>query len=465
MAEAEGEFGTYDIVVLTAYFLLIIATSIFAMCISKRDTPKGYFLAGGFVTFVPIGASLFASNIGSQHFIGLAGSGAAAGIGVGAFEFNALLLLQLLGWLFLPVYLACGAYTLPEYIQKRFGGRRIQVYLSVLSLLLYILTKISVDLYSGSIFIGLALHWNLLASIALIIALTAFCTIGGGLTAVIYTDTLQAFLMCTGGVAMMIFAFVEVGGITSLYEKYMQAIPSNRTENSTCGLPRDDALVMLRDPVDSDLPWPAFFIGQTAASVWYWCADQVIVQRALAAKNLSHAKGATLVAGYLKILPLFMIVMPGMISRVLYPDEVACATPEICVQVCDSKSGCSNLAYPLLIMRLLPEGLRGLMVAVMLAALVSDLTSIFNSASSLFTMDIYPLFRKKPTNREEMIVGRVFVVVLTIISILWIPIIQNNQGGQLFIYIQAVSAYLTPPIASVFMVAILWERANEKVRN
>ena len=151
MAEAEGEFGTYDIVVLTAYFLLIIATSIFAMCISKRDTAKGYFLAGGFVTFVPIGASLFASNIGSQHFIGLAGSGAAAGIGVGAFEFNALLLLQLLGWLFLPVYLACGAYTLPEYIQKRFGGRRIQVYLSVLSLLLYILTKISVDLYSGSI--------------------------------------------------------------------------------------------------------------------------------------------------------------------------------------------------------------------------------------------------------------------------------------------------------------------------
>ena len=336
------------------------------------------------------------------------------------------------------------------------------MYLSFLSLAIYILTKMSVNLYSGALFIKTSLHWDMAPAITLIIGLTAFCTVTGGLAAVIYTDTIQAFLMLVGGMILMTFSFVEVGGISNLYTKYMEAVPSDIPANSTCGIPRSDSLYLLRDPWDSDMPWLGFLLGQTAASIWYWCADQVIVQRALAAKNLAHAQGGTLFAGYLKLLPLFMMVMPGMVSRVLYADVIACATPEACIKACDNAAGCSNLAYPMLIMNLMPLGLRGLMVAVMLAALVTDLTSIFNSASSLFTMDIYPLIRKKPSNKELMIVGRFFVIVMTALSIAWIPVVENTQGGQLYIYIQAISAYLQPPIAAMFLVGILWKRANEQ---
>ncbi|XP_020891932.1 sodium/glucose cotransporter 4 [Exaiptasia diaphana] len=415
------------------------------------------------MTWLPVGASLFASNIGSEHFIGLAGSGAAAGIGVGAFEFNALILLQLLGWVFIPVYIAGGVCTLPEYIHRRFGGQRIRIWLSVLSILLYIFTKISVNLFSGALFIRLALGWNLYLAILLMLFMTFLCTVTGGLAAVIYTDTLCTFLMAVGSLTVMGMGFYEVGGYGGLQEKYMHAV-SNDTlfSNSTCGRPRDDSFIMLRDPVNSDMPWAGFIFGQTIASIWYWCADQVIVQRALAAKSLSHAQGACLLAGYIKILPLFTLVMPGMISRVLSPDRVACSVPEKCMEICGSEVGCTNIAYPELVLKLMPTGLRGLMMAVMMAALMSDLTSIFNSASTLFTIDVYGLFRKKASVRELMIVGRVMVAVMTVIGILWIPVVQNVQGGQLFIYIQAVSAYFSPPIACLYLISIFWKRATEK---
>ncbi|KXJ19120.1 Sodium/myo-inositol cotransporter [Exaiptasia diaphana] len=243
---------------------------------SNRGTVSGYFLAGRFMTWLPVGASLFASNIGSEHFIGLAGSGAAAGIGVGAFEFNALILLQLLGWVFIPVYIAGGVCTLPEYIHRRFGGQRIRIWLSVLSILLYIFTKISVNLFSGALFIRLALGWNLYLAILLMLFMTFLCTVTGGLAAVIYTDTLCTFLMAVGSLTVMGMGFYEVGGYGGLQEKYMHAV-SNDTlfSNSTCGRPRDDSFIMLRDPVNSDMPWAGFIFGQTIASIWYWCADQV----------------------------------------------------------------------------------------------------------------------------------------------------------------------------------------------
>ncbi|KAF8763202.1 Sodium/glucose cotransporter 4 like protein [Argiope bruennichi] len=191
------------------------------------------------------------------------------------------------------------------------------------------------------------------------------------------------------------------------------------------------------------------------------CDEQMMVQRLLAAKSLSHAQGGTLFAGFMKILPIFLIVMPGMISRVLYTDEVACVDPDICMEYCQNPAGCSNVAYPRLVLELMPSGLRGLMMAVMLAALMSDLTSVYNSASTLFTMDIWPQIRKKATVWELMIVGRTFIIIMIIVSIGWIPIIQKLQGGQLFIYIQSVSAYLAPPIAAVYILAVLWKRMNE----
>ncbi|NXS08287.1 SC5A3 protein, partial [Neodrepanis coruscans] len=462
---------TADIAIVALYFVLVMCIGFFAMWKYNRSTVSGYFLAGRSMSWGAIGASLFVSNIGSEHFIGLAGSGAASGFAVGAWEFNALMLLQLLGWVFVPVYIRSGVYTMPEYLSKRFGGHRIQIYFAALSLILYIFTKLSVDLYSGALFIQESLGWNLYLSVILLIGMTALLTVTGGLVAVIYTDTLQALLMIVGALTLMIISITEVGGFEEVKRRYMLATPNvtsilltyNISNANSCNVePKPDALKMLREPTDEDIPWPGFLLGQTPASVWYWCADQVIVQRVLAAKNIGHAKGSTLMAGFLKLLPMFIIVVPGMISRILFADDIACINPEHCFQVCGSRAGCSNIAYPRLVMKLVPVGLRGLMMAVMIAALMSDLDSIFNSASTIFTLDVYKLVRKSATSRELMIVGRVFVAFMVVISIAWVPIIVEMQGGQMYLYIQEVADYLTPPVAALFLMGIFWKRCNEQ---
>ncbi|KAK3105233.1 hypothetical protein FSP39_020356 [Pinctada imbricata] len=452
-----------DLGVVLGYFVAIIAVGVFAMCRANRGTASGYFLAGRSMWWLPVGASLFVSNIGSEHFIGLSGSGAARGISVGAWEFNAILLLQLLGWIFIPVYIACGTYTMPEYLSKRFGGKRLRVYFAILSLILYIFTKCSGDLYTGALFIQQSLRWDLYLSIFVLVLITGILTITGGLTAVIYTDTLQAFLMVGGGLTLMSLAFKEVGGYQGMVDKYPHSMTNEtyRIPNATCHEPDKGAFRMLREADDDYMPWAGFLLGQTPGSIWYWCADQVIVQRLLAAKSISHAKGATLMAGFIKILPLFMMVMPGMISRILYPDEVACVDEDICYEVCQTYAGCTNIAYPRIVLGLMPDGLRGLMMAVMIAALMSDLDSIFNSASTLFTIDIYERIRKKPSERERMIVGRIFIVVMIGVAIAWVPVVKETQGGQVFIYIQEITDYLAPPFAAIFLLAILVPRVNE----
>ncbi|KPP66083.1 sodium/myo-inositol cotransporter-like [Scleropages formosus] len=461
---------TADIAVVALYFVLVLFVGLFAMWKANRSTVSGYFLAGRSMNWAVIGASLFVSNIGSEHFIGLAGSGAASGFAVSAWEFNALLLLQLLGWVFIPVYITSGVYTMPEYLSKRYGGKRLKVYFAALSLLLYIFTKLSVDLYAGALFIQESLGWNLYLSVILLIGMTALLTVTGGLVAVIYTDTLQAVLMIAGALSLSIISLVKVGGLEGVRTKYMQAIPNvtaitaryNLSYTNSCHIyPKPNSLKLLRGPLDEDIPWPGFLLGQTPASIWYWCADQVIVQRVLAAKNIAHAKGSTLMAGFLKVLPMFIIVIPGMISRILFPDELVCISPEHCLQVCGSQAGCSNIAYPHLVKNIMPVGLRGLMMAVMIAALMSDLDSIFNSASTIFTLDIYKMLRKAASSRELVVVGRLFVIFMVAISIAWVPVIIEMQGGQMYLYIQEVAGYLTPPIAALFLLGIFWTRCNE----
>uniref|UniRef100_A0A8D1FLH5 Solute carrier family 5 member 9 n=1 Tax=Sus scrofa TaxID=9823 RepID=A0A8D1FLH5_PIG len=436
----------YDIAVLVVYFVFVIAVGVWSSIRASRGTVGGYFLAGRSMSWWPIGASLMSSNVGSGLFIGLAGTGAAGGLAVGGFEWNtskarpggphqrsrrtetrplATWLLLALGWIFVPVYIAAGVVTMPQYLKKRFGGQRIQVYMSVLSLILYIFTKISTDLFSGALFIQMALGWNLYLSTAILLVVTAVYTITGGLMAVIYTDALQTVIMVGGALVLMFLGFQEVGWYPGLEQRYQQAIPNVTVPNTTCHLPRPDAFHMLRDPVNGDIPWPGLIFGLTVLATWCWCTDQVIVQRSLSAKSLSHAKGGSVLGGYLKVLPMFFIVMPGMISRALYP------------------------------------GLRGLMVAVIMAALMSSLTSIFNSSSTLFTIDVWQRFRKKATEQELMVVGRVFVVLLAVLSILWIPVIQRSNSGQLFIYIQSITSYLAPPITALFLLAIFCKRVTE----
>ncbi|XP_018596285.1 sodium/glucose cotransporter 5 isoform X2 [Scleropages formosus] len=382
----------------------------------------------------PIGASLFASSEGSGLFIGLAGTGAAGGIAVAGFEWNATYVLLALAWVFVPVYVSSGIVTMPEYLGRRFGGERIRMYLSALSLMLSVFTKISTDLYSGALFIQVCLGWNLYLSTVLMLVVTALYTIA---------------------------AFNKIGGYNNLEGVYLKAIPSKIIPNTTCHLPRADAMHLFRDPVAGDLPWPGMTLGLTILATWYWCTDQVIVQRSLSAKNLSHAKGASILASYLKMLPMIFIILPGMISRALYPDSVGCVDPEVCKKVCGAEVGCSNIAFPKLVIELMPSGLRGLMIAVMMAALMSSLTSIFNSSSTLFTIDIWRKYRRRASEKELLLVGRIVTVILVIVSVVWIPILQSANSGQLYVYIQSVTSYLAPPVTAIFVLAVFWKRTNE----
>ncbi|XP_052614150.1 sodium/glucose cotransporter 5 isoform X3 [Peromyscus californicus insignis] len=378
------------------------------------------------MTWWPIGASLFASSEGSGLFVGLAGSGAAGGLAVAGFEWNATYVLLALAWVFVPIYISSEIVTLPEYIQKRFGGQRIRMYLSVLSLLLSVFTKISIDLYAGALFVHICLGWNFYLSTILTLAITALYTIAGGLATVIYTDALQTVIMVVGAVILAIKAFNQIGGYEQLEAAYAQAIPSRTIPNTTCHLPRADAMHMFRDPSTGDLPWTGMTFGLTIMATWYWCTDQVIVQRSLSARNLNHAKAGSILASYLKMLPMGLMIMPGMISRALFP------------------------------------GLRGLMIAVMMAALLSSLTSIFNSSSTLFTMDIWRRFRPCAGERELLLVGRLVIVVLIAVSVAWIPVLQGSNSGQLFIYMQSVTSSLAPPVTAIFVLGIFWRRANEQ---
>uniref|UniRef100_A0A3Q1IXD5 Sodium/glucose cotransporter 1 n=1 Tax=Anabas testudineus TaxID=64144 RepID=A0A3Q1IXD5_ANATE len=439
-----------DISVIVIYFLVVLGVGVWAMVRTNRATVGGFFLAGRSMVWWPIGASLFASNIGSGHFVGIAGTAAAGGIAIGGFEWNALIVVVILGWLFVPIYIKAGVVTMPEYLKKRFGGQRIRIYLSVLSLFLYVFTKISADMFSGAIFINQALGLNIYLAVILLLMITALYTVTGGLAAVIYTDTLQTVIMLVGSFILMGFAFNEVGGYEKFQEGFMNAVPSVTTNISAeCYEPRADSFHIFRNAITGDLPWPGLVFGLTIQAGWYWCTDQVIVQRCLSAKNLSHVKGGCILCGYLKLLPMFLMVFPGMISRILYADVVACVDPDECKKYCGASVGCTNIAYPKLVVDLMPNGLRGLMLSVMLASLMSSLTSIFNSASTLFTMDIYTKIRRS---------ARVCFICFLIA---WIPVVQSAQSGQLFDYIQSITSYLTPPVAAVFMLAVFCKRVNE----
>uniref|UniRef100_A0A8C8Y414 Solute carrier family 5 member 4 n=2 Tax=Panthera leo TaxID=9689 RepID=A0A8C8Y414_PANLE len=456
-----------DISVIVIYFMVVMAVGLWAMLKTNRGTVGGFFLAGRDMTWWPMGASLFASNIGSGHFVGLAGTGAASGIATATFEWNALLLLLVLGWFFVPIYIKAGVMTMPEYLRKRFGGKRLQIYLSVLSLFICVALRISSDIFSGAIFIKLALGLDLYLAIFILLAITAIYTITGGLASVIYTDTLQTIIMLIGSFILMGYAFAKVGGYESFTEKYMNAIPSivegdNLTINPKCYTPQADSFHIFRDAVTGDIPWPGMIFGMTIVAVWYWCTDQVIVQRCLSGKNMSHVKAACIMCGYLKLLPMFLMVIPGMISRILYTEKVACVVPSECVKHCGIEVGCTNYAYPVMVLELMPDGLRGLMLSVMLASLMSSMTSIFNSASTLFTMDLYTKIRKQASEKELLITGRLFIILLIAISILWVPLVQVSQNGQLFHYIESISSYLGPPIAAVFLLAIFCKRVNEQ---
>ncbi|WAR31485.1 SC5A9-like protein [Mya arenaria] len=404
-----------DILIIVVYFIIVLGVGLWTLVRPHRGNVENYFLAGRNMPWFAVGASLFSSNIGSEHFVGLAGAGAAAGIALILFEWFPIFLILLLGWVFIPVYVSAGVYTLPEYIERRHGGHRIRLYLSCVSIVLYVLTKLASSMFAGSLFIQMALQWNTYLSLAV--------------------------LRVDGG---HVHGHVPDGRHGD--RLYRRHDPHVRSDNaSTCGLPRADAFHVFQDAVTGDQPWPGLVLQASLGCLWYWCCDQ----------------GGSMLAGSLKILPLFLLIFPGMISRILYPDDVACVDPKVCQTVCDNPAGCSNIAYPKLVLELLPVGARGLLMAVMLSAIMSSLTSIFNSASTVFTMDIWRRVRPNAAQRELLIVGRLFVLVMCVLAILWVPMVKAFQGGRLFSYMVAVEGYIGSPLGVLFLLSIFWRRTTE----
>ncbi|XP_058536540.1 sodium/myo-inositol cotransporter 2 isoform X3 [Ochotona princeps] len=359
-----------DIAVLVLYFLFVLAVGLWSTVKTKRDTVKGYFLAGGNMVWWPVGASLFASNIGSGHFVGLAGSGAASGISVAAYELNGMFSVLMLAWIFLPIYIAGQVTTMPEYLRKRFGGSRIAITLAVLYLFIYIFTKISVDMYAGAIFIQQSLHLDLYLSVIGLLVITALYTIAGGLAVVIYTDALQTLIMLVGALTLM--GYSDCPAVTGCQEP----VPCQRRFSD--GLIHEGAA-----PFHHGVSWD----GE-----------------------------------------------PHPFSRP------------------------SGLRRP----RHLSEGLRQPLRLFRHRLPQAGAGAPAHSASTIFTMDLWNHVRPRASERELMIVGRVFVLLLVVVSVLWIPVVQASQGGQLFVYIQAISSYLQPPVAVVFIMGCFWKRTNEK---
>ena len=425
-----GLLSTVDWVVVGLYFIIVFAVAIWA---TRREsatagTSEDYFLAGRNAGWFLVGGSLFASNIGSEHLVGLAGTGAASGVAVAQFEILASLILLILGWVFVPFYLSSGVYTMPEFLERRYSAGA-RWYLAVISIVGYVLTKISVTIAAGGIVFEALMGIDFWTGALIVVVITGIYTILGGLRAVLYTDLLQMFVLIGGAIAVTLFGLSALGGWGAMTE--------------TVGPEFMDMWKPISDP---DFPWTGILFGAPILGVWYWCTDQFIVQRVLAAHDQNHARRATVFAGYLKILPLFIFVIPGVIAYALSQQgRLELAAPD--------------QALPTLIGTLLPIGVRGLVVAGLLAALMSSLSSVFNSTSTLVTLDVYKKLRPQSSERQLVLVGQVTTAVMVGFGLLWIPLMQMISG-QLYQYLQSVQAYISPPIAAVFLIGILWQRVN-----
>jgi SSS family solute:Na+ symporter len=350
-----GLLGVVDWLVILVYFVTVFAV---AYGVTKREstraTAEGYFLGGRDTGWFVIGASLFASNIGAEHLVGLAGTAAASGVAVGQFEILASLILLLLGWLFVPFYLRSGVFTMPEFLERRYSPAA-RWYLAVISIVAYVLTKISVTIAAGGVVFEALMGINFWTGAFIVVVATGIYTVFGGLRAVLYTDMLQMFVLVGGAVAVTVIGLDALGGWGAMYE--------------TAG----SSFFTLWKPLsDPNFPWLGILLGAPILGVWYWCTDQFIVQRVLAATNVDEARRGAIFGGFLKVLPLFIFVIPGVIAHALAKQgRLELAAPD--------------QALPTLIAALLPAGVKGLVVDGMLAALMSSLSSMFNSCSTLVT--------------------------------------------------------------------------------
>ena len=431
-------FQTLDWIVLGIYFLILIVVAVW-VALQRNKNTEDYFLAGRNVGWFVIGASIFASNIGSEHVVGLAGTGFSSGTPLAHYELHAWIVL-LLGWLFLPFYMRSGAFTMPEFLEKRFDSRS-RWFLSVFSLFAYVLTKVSVTIYAGGIVVSELLNLDFWIGAIGIVVFTGIYTIIGGLKAVVYTETLQTVVLILGSVIITYLGFQEVGGWNELTKTVTEVSP--------------DHFNMWRPMNDPDFPWTGLLIGGTIVGIWYWCTDQYIVQRTLAANNIMIGRRGAIFGAYLKLLPILIFLIPGIIAYAL-----TLQNPEMFNVIDSNGIERADRAFPMLVTTLLPVGIEGLVAGGLMAALMSSLASVFNSCSTIFTIDIYKKIKPEKSEKYLVNIGKIATLVIVVLGIAWIPIMEKIGGGVMYQYLQNVQAYIGPPVTAVFLLGILWKRIN-----
>tara|TARA_B100001146_G_C16201087_1_gene444729 strand:+ start:6729 stop:8405 length:1677 start_codon:yes stop_codon:yes gene_type:complete len=443
-----GGLNPLDLAVIIGYFILVFGI---AWYVTKKEKAgadsSNYFLGGRNLGWFAIGASLFASNIGSEHLIGLSGAGARGAFPEAQFEILAALILLLLGWVFVPFYIKSGVFTMPEFLEKRYN-RGARTYLSIISIISYVLTKISFTIFAGALVFEVLLGIPFWTGAIITVVATGLYTVFGGLKAVIYTDMVQSIIFILGGAAATYFGLQAIGG----WDNVLLAIEDNA--------PSPDTFMSLWR--NEEYPWTGVLLGAPILGIWYWCTDQFIVQRVLSAKNIKTARQGTIFGGFLKLLPLFIFIIPGIIAYALsvteYPDLFTIENP-----ITGETKTTTDAALPALILRVMPVGIKGLMVAGFLAALMSSLSSVFNSTSTLFTFDFYKQWRPNASEKELVNVGRLATIALVVVGLAWIPFMQKlTEGGGIYRYLQSVQAYISPPIAAAFLLGIFYKKINGK---
>ena len=417
----------------------------------KNDNSADYFLGGKDATWIAIGASIFASNIGSEHLIGLAGAGASSGMAMAHWEIQGWMIL-ILGWVFVPFYTRSMVYTMPEFLERRFN-KESRTILSVISLISYVLTKVAVTVYAGGLVFqqvfGIEQLWGIdffwIAAIGLVV-ITAIYTIFGGMKSVLYTSVLQTPILLLGSLIILVLGFKALGGWDEMMA-VCGAVDANEYGDKMTSL--------IRDNRDANYPWLGALIGSAVIGFWYWCTDQYIVQRVLSGKDEKEARRGTIFGAYLKLLPVFLFLIPGMIAFAMSTKGITLPNGEVFVL------STPDAAFPTLVAKLLPAGVKGLVVCGILAALMSSLASLFNSSAMLFTIDFWKRLKPQTSEKSLVRIGQIATVVIVILGILWIPIMRS-VGNVLYNYLQDVQSVLAPGIAAAFLLGICWKRATPK---
>ena len=440
-----------DWLVIGVFCLALIGIVVWVVS-QKNNNSADYFLGGRDATWLAIGASIFASNIGSEHLIGLAGSGAASGMAMAHWEFQGWMIL-ILGWVFVPFYNRSMVYTMPEFLERRYNGQS-RTILSAISLISYVLTKVAVTVYAGGLVFqqvfGIKELWGIdffwIAAVGLVL-ITALYTVFGGMKSVLYTSVLQTPILLLGSAIILVLGLKAVGG----WEQLMD-ICRIQTVNEY----GDHMTNLIRNIHDPQYHWLGALVGSAVIGFWYWCTDQYIVQRVLSGKNEREARRGTIFGAYLKLLPVFIFLIPGMIAYALNIQQGGGFLP-----VDGAGKVVTDAAFPTLVAKLLPAGVKGLVVCGILAALMSSLASLFNSSSMLFTIDFYKRLRPQTSEKNLVRIGQAATVVIVILGILWIPIMRSI-GDVLYLYLQDVQSVLAPGIAAVFLLGVTWKRTTAK---